>query len=149
MHKNMFSNFFLYPIGHLTHPPPSKVFLEFYFIYMAPCLSQFAIPGRDGPVIIEQRHQSWLLSKEAGERIKANWEIEKPTSTNIEVQSGHLTASCMLGAAWWSPAWATRREKVMPMHDGKALSWRPNWKNCRSPVCPRCLFFAYSIVVWR
>ena len=25
------------------------------------CLSQFAIPGRDSPVIIEQRHPSWLL----------------------------------------------------------------------------------------
>ena len=25
------------------------------------CLSQFAIPGRDGPVISEQSHQSWLL----------------------------------------------------------------------------------------
>ena len=43
----------------------------------------------------------------------------------IPVQSGHPAASCMLGAAWWSAAWATRREKVRPMH-GKALSWRPN-----------------------
>ena len=53
-------------------------------------------------------------SQEAGERIKANWEVEKPTSTNNEIQSGHRTASSMLGAAWWSPTWATRREKVMP-----------------------------------
>ena len=31
----MFSNFFLYPIGHLTHPPPSKVFLDFWnFFYL-------------------------------------------------------------------------------------------------------------------
>ena len=32
----MFSNFFKFPIGHLTHPPTSKVFLEFLFIYMTP-----------------------------------------------------------------------------------------------------------------
>ena len=65
-------------------------------------------------------------SQGAGERIKANWEVEKPISTNNEVQSGHPTASwCMLGATWWSAAWATRREKVRPMH-GKALSRRPN-----------------------
>ena len=35
----MFSNFVLFPIGHLTHPPTSKVFFLFYFyffIYMAP-----------------------------------------------------------------------------------------------------------------
>ena len=45
MHTNMFSNFFLYPIGHLTHPPPSKVFLdflEFYFIYMTPYIDNLA-----------------------------------------------------------------------------------------------------------
>ena len=29
----MFSNFFLYPIGHLTHPPPSKVFLDFFIFF--------------------------------------------------------------------------------------------------------------------
>ena len=62
-------------------------------------------------------------SEEVGERIKANWEVEKPTSTNNEVQSGHQTASCMLGAAWWSAAWATRREKsgqcmARPCHGG-------------------------------
>ena len=34
MHKNVFQ-FFLYPIGHLTHPPPSKVFLDFWnFFYL-------------------------------------------------------------------------------------------------------------------
>ena len=40
MYKNIFSNFWLFPIGHLTHPPTSKVFLDFYFyfIYMAPML---------------------------------------------------------------------------------------------------------------
>ena len=74
--------------------------------------------------------------------VKESKLIEKSTSTNNEVQSGHPTASCMLGAAWWSAAWATRREKVRPMHD-KALSWRG------SPVCPRCLFFAHRIVVRR
>ena len=36
MYKNMFSNFFKFPIWHLTHPPTSKVFLEFLFIYMTP-----------------------------------------------------------------------------------------------------------------
>ena len=36
MYKNLFSNFFLFPIGHLTHPPTSKVFFYYFFIYMAP-----------------------------------------------------------------------------------------------------------------
>ena len=36
MYQNMFSNFFKFPIGHLTHPPTSKVFLDFLFIYMTP-----------------------------------------------------------------------------------------------------------------
>ena len=63
------------------------------------CLSQFAIPGCDGPVIIEQMHLSWLLIR-VKRLVKESKLIEKPTSTNNEVQSGHGTASCMLGAAW-------------------------------------------------
>ena len=35
MYKNMFSNFFKFPIGHLTHPSTYKVFLDFWiFIYL-------------------------------------------------------------------------------------------------------------------
>ena len=30
MYQNMFSNFFIFPIGQLTHPPTFKVFLEFW-----------------------------------------------------------------------------------------------------------------------
>ena len=38
MYKNIFSNFFLFPIGHLTHPPTSKVFLDFlnFFLFTWP-----------------------------------------------------------------------------------------------------------------
>ena len=62
MYTNMFSNFFKFPIGHLTHPPPSKVFLDFckkklftwpltlffriqHFIKKAVCLLSDVIPG--------------------------------------------------------------------------------------------------------
>ena len=35
MYKNMFSNFFKFPIiGHLTHPPTSKVFWDFLNFYL-------------------------------------------------------------------------------------------------------------------
>ena len=34
MYKNMFSNFFKFPIGHLTHPPTSKVFLDFFIFFL-------------------------------------------------------------------------------------------------------------------
>ena len=42
MYKNMFFQFFLFPIGHLTHPPTSKVFLDFwnFVIYMAHNVTQ-------------------------------------------------------------------------------------------------------------
>ena len=30
----MFSNFLLFPIGHLTHPPTSKVFLDFWNFFL-------------------------------------------------------------------------------------------------------------------
>ena len=34
MYTNMFSNFLLFPIGHLTHPPTSKVFLDFWNFFL-------------------------------------------------------------------------------------------------------------------
>ena len=45
----MFSNFFLFPIGHLTHPPTSKVFLDFwnFFLFTWPLTLTRWLPSRD------------------------------------------------------------------------------------------------------
>ena len=40
MYKNIFSDSFLFPIGHLTHPPTSKAFLDFYFLFIYMALSR-------------------------------------------------------------------------------------------------------------
>ena len=34
IYKHMFSNFFKFPIRHLTHPPTSKVFLDFWNLFL-------------------------------------------------------------------------------------------------------------------
>ncbi len=53
----------------------------------------FAIPGRDGPVILEQRHRSCLLTR-VKTPVKQSKLIEKPATTNNEwmtwtTQPGH------------------------------------------------------------
>ncbi len=45
--------------------------------------SHFAIPGRDGPVILEQRHRSCLLIR-VKTPVKQSKLIEKPATTNNE-----------------------------------------------------------------
>ena len=59
--------------------------------------SHFAIPGRDGPVILEQRHHSCLLIK-VKTPVKQSKQIEKPATTNNEwmtwiSQPGHAARS--------------------------------------------------------
>ena len=45
--------------------------------------SHFAIPGRDGPVILEQRHRSCLLTR-VNTPVKQSKLIEKPATTSNE-----------------------------------------------------------------
>ena len=44
----MFSNFFKFPIGHLTHPPSSKVFWDFYFYLHGPLDAACCVDDGDG-----------------------------------------------------------------------------------------------------
>ena len=49
MYKNMFSNFFLFPIGHLTHHPlPKSFFFIFFYLHgpLAFCMVHGFLPSK-------------------------------------------------------------------------------------------------------
>ena len=54
MYKNIFSNFFLFPIGHLTHPSTSKVFLDFFifFLFTWPLSQTSSIDALSNPCLV-------------------------------------------------------------------------------------------------
>ena len=101
----MFSNFFLFPIGHLTHPPTSKVFLDFwnFFLFTWP-LSHNFLTSEPGscfllkPLCYEHTHNYQPRALLCVPMTRVNLELDHVMSHSHchECFSKHLHGVCII-----------------------------------------------------